>query len=83
MNNSGPNLSSRVLLRNQKLKESLPLSKTLLKVRGCSTNKLNHARKMKKKVCIEDDAEAHEIDEIIPRQITRQHSVCSPCFQFF
>ena len=32
---------------------------------------------MAKKRCIEDDAEAHEIDEIIPREIG-QHSVCSP-----
>ena len=39
----------------------------------CSTNKLNNAKKR----CIEDDAEAHEIDEIIPRKIG-QHSVGSP-----
>ena len=31
----------------------------------------------KKKRCNEDDAEAHEIDEIIPRKIG-QHWVCSP-----
>ena len=43
---------------------------------ACSTNKLNHARKMVKKRCNEDDAEAHEIDEIIPRKIG-QHWVCS------
>ena len=38
---------------------------------------------MAKKRCIEDDGEAHEIDEIIPLRITKKHSVCSPWFKFF
>ena len=72
---SGPKLSSEVDLCNKKGKFASVKSVTKS---ACSTNKLNHERKTAKKRCIEDDAEAHVIDEIIPHKIIRQHSVCSP-----
>ena len=72
---SRPKLSSKADLRNKKGKFASVKNVTK---RVCSTKNLNHARKMAEKRCIEDDAEAHKIDEIIPRKITRQHSVCSP-----
>ena len=73
-NISGPKLSSRADLRYKKGKFASVQNVTKS---ACSTSKLNHARKMAKKRCIEDDAEAHEVDEIIPRKIT-SNSVCSP-----
>ena len=60
INISNPTLSSEADLHNKKGKFA-PV-KNITKS-ACSTNKLNHARKMTKKRCIEDDAEAHEIDE--------------------
>ena len=74
-NISGAKLSSKADLRNKKGKFASVKNVTKS---ACSTDKLNHARKMAKKRCIEDDAENHEIDEIIPRKITRQQSVCRP-----
>ena len=75
INISVPILSSKADLRSKegKFRPVKNVTKS-----ACSTNKLNHARKMAKKRCIEDDAKAHEIDEIIPLRITRQYSVCSP-----
>ena len=75
INISGPKLSSEADLRNKKGKFASVKSVTKS---ACSLNKLNHARKMTKRRCIEDDAEAHAIYENIPRKITRQHSVRSP-----
>ena len=74
-NISSAKLSSKADLRNKKGK--FASVKNVTKI-AYSTYKLNHARKMAKKRCIEDDAEAHEIDEITPRKITRQYSVCRP-----
>ena len=56
-NVSGPKLSSRADLRYKKGKFACVKNVTKS---ACSTNKLNHAKKMAKKRCIEDDAEAHE-----------------------
>ena len=72
-NISGAELSSKADLRNKKGKCASVKNVTKS---ACPTEKLNHAGKKAKKRCIEDDAEAHEIDEIIPRKITRQYSVC-------
>ena len=71
----GAKFSSKADLRNKKGKFASVKNVTKS---ACSTDKLNHARKMAQQRCIEDDAEAHEIDETIPREITRQHSACRP-----
>ena len=71
----GAKFSSKADLRNRKGKFA---SVKKITKSACSIDKLNHARKMAKKRCIEDDAEAYEIDETIPRKITRQHSLCRP-----